>query len=171
MYDWTPAVQVCVGMQISICYTLFWSLNAHLHLKWYTPKQLFLDILQIWHFPDVIINYLLIFFSWNFTGILGTSKTNITSCKKGHNRFPSQLVFDDHGTLKLNAGRCFSCRYTGSFRRGCLPWLKWFYQVSRAFCKRCHLSVSLCACSGSLIEAVGLALFYYVFYYVFFYGW
>ncbi len=62
---------------------------AHLHTLQISS---FLDTPQKWHFPaiinntfPVILNYQWGILAWN---ILGTPKTNITSCKKGHNRCP-----------------------------------------------------------------------------------
>ncbi len=86
MYGWTlvlslsvmlllPAVYCCrYGMQRVVYATPSSHMEmgreyaAHLHLKWYTPKQLFfLDTPQKWHILTVIINDLWGILSWNFT--------------------------------------------------------------------------------------------------------
>ncbi len=70
-----------------------WDYVAHLYLKPYTPNQLFLDTPQKWHFPAVIINMLGIL-GWDHIHILGTTNTNMTSCKKGHNRCPFAAFYN-----------------------------------------------------------------------------
>ncbi len=62
---------------------------AHLHLKPYSPKQLFFR-----HTPKMTFSSCNNKWSVGYLGlnlhrhILGTPKINITSCKKGHNRCP-----------------------------------------------------------------------------------
>ncbi len=66
-----------------------WEYAAHLHLKRYTPKQLFFR-----HTPKITFSSCYNKWSVGYFGlklhrhILGTPKTNITFCKKGHNRCP-----------------------------------------------------------------------------------
>ncbi len=69
---------------------------AHLHLKRYTPKQLFFR-----HAPEMTFSSCYNKWSVGYFGlklhrhILGTPKTNTTSCKKGHNRCPLIGYFRD----------------------------------------------------------------------------
>ncbi len=107
MYGWTPvlslwvlllllAVYCCkLDMQCRETYTWCHLLETgreyavHMHLKWYTPKQVFFG-----HTPKMTFSSCYNKLSVGNFGlklhrqILGTPKTNITFCKKGHNRCP-----------------------------------------------------------------------------------
>ncbi len=66
-----------------------WEYAAHLHLKPYTPNQLFFRHTLKMTFSSCYNKLSVGYFGLKLPrNILGTPKTNITSCKKGHNRCP-----------------------------------------------------------------------------------
>ncbi len=80
---------------------------AHLHLKRYTPKQLFFRHAPNMTFSSCYNKWPVGYFELKLhRHILGTPTTNITSCKKRHNRCPL-IIIENYSEL-LVKGKLFT---------------------------------------------------------------